>query len=138
MIIGYTFDSIEAKREKELQGRVDISSTQKIVSVEEKEVVIGEKRKVLEIGFEFLVEYKENFGSILMKGKVLYDSKDMKEILKNWKKDQNLPQEVDMEVKNFLFKKCLTLAILIADELRLPSPLPFPMVVPKKEERYIG
>ncbi|MGC9059174.1 MAG: hypothetical protein ACP5H3_02095, partial [Candidatus Aenigmatarchaeota archaeon] len=96
------------------------------------------KRKVLEIGFEFLVEYKENFGSILMKGKVLYDSKDMKEILKNWKKDQNLPQEVDMEVKNFLFKKCLTLAILIADELRLPSPLPFPMVVPKKEERYIG
>ena len=141
MIIGYTFNKIEVSRVKDISGKVDISSSVKIVSVEEKEIEILEKRKILEIGFDFLVEYKEGFGKIEMSGNLLYDGKEIKDAAKMWKKDKKLPESVDLEVKNFLFKKCLTLAILLADEIRFPSPLPFPMVVSTKKEeskRYIG
>jgi hypothetical protein len=140
MIIGYNFDKIEASRVKEISGKLDITSSVKIISVEEKEIEILNKKRVLEVEFEFLVEYKEEFGSIRMLGKLLYDGKNIKEGLKMWKKDQRLPEEIDIEVKNFLFKKCLTLAIILADELRLPSPLPFPIVVTTKKEdkNYIG
>ena len=141
MIIGYTFNKIEVSRVKDISGKVDISSSVKIVSVEEKEIEILEKRKILEIGFDFLVEYKEGFGKIEMSGNLLYDGKEIKDVAKMWKKVMKLPESVDLEVKNFLFKKCLTLAILLADEIRFPSPLPFPMVVSTKKEeskRYIG
>jgi len=141
MIIGYNFTKIEASRVKEISGKVDISSSVKIVSVEEREIEILNKRKVLEIGFEFLVEYKEGFGKIEMHGNLLYDGKEIKDAAKMWKKDKKLPESVDIEVKNFLFKKCLTLAIFLADEIRFPSPLPFPMVVAARKEEsksYIG
>ena len=141
MIIGYNFTKIEAERKKEISGKVDISSTVKIISVEEKEIEILNKQKVLEIGFEFTVEYKEDFGKIYMNGFLLYDGKNLKDAVKMWKKDKKIPESVDLEVKNFLFKKCLTLAIILADEIRFPSPLPFPVVVPAKKEEnksYIG
>jgi len=141
MIIGYNFTKIEASRIKEISGKIDISSSVKIVSVEEKEIEVLNKQKVLEIGFEFIVEYKEGFGKIEMGGTLLYDGKEAKDAVKMWKKDKKLPESIDLEVKNFLFKKCLTLAIILADEIRFPSPLPFPMVVPAQKEeskRYIG
>jgi hypothetical protein len=141
MIIGYNFTKIEAERSKEISGKVDISSSVKITSVEEKELEVFNKQKVLEIGFEFTVEYKEGFGKIHMVGTLLYDGKEAKDAPKMWKKDKKIPESIDLEVKNFLFKKCLTLAILLADEIRFPSPIPFPMVVPAKKEEnksYIG
>jgi len=141
MIIGYNFTKIEAERKKDISGKVDISSTVKINSVEEKEIEILNKQKVLEIGFEFIVEYREDFGKIHMTGFLLYDGKDIKDAVKMWKRDKKVPESIDLEVKNFLFKKCLTLAIILADEIRFPSPLPFPMVVPAKKEEsksYIG
>ncbi|MCC5994505.1 MAG: hypothetical protein LM587_02860 [Candidatus Aenigmarchaeota archaeon] len=141
MILGYNFTRIEAMRNKEISGNLNISSSVKITSVEEKEIEFLNKQKVLEIGFEFLVEYKEGFGKIEMHGSLLYDGKDIKDASKMWKKDKKLPESIDLEVKNFLFKKCLTLAILLADEIRFPSPLPFPMIVPARKEEsksYIG
>jgi len=141
MIIGYNFAKIEAERSKDIGGKVDISSSVKITSVEEKELEVFNKQKVLEIGFEFTVEYKEGFGKIHMIGTLLYDGKEAKDASKMWKKDKKIPESIDLEVKNFLFKKCLTLAILLADEIRFPSPIPFPMVVPAKKEEnksYIG
>jgi hypothetical protein len=141
MIIGYNFSKIEASKAKEISGNVDISSSVKIISVEEKEIEVLNKQKVLEIGFEFTVEYKNGFGKIEMNGTLLHDSKETKDAIKMWKKEKKLPEGIDLEVKNFLFKKCLTLAIILADEIRFPSPLPFPVVVPAKKEEskgYIG
>jgi hypothetical protein len=141
MIIGYNFSKIEASKAKEISGNVDISSSVRIISVEEKEIEVLNKQKVLEIGFEFTVEYKNGFGKIEMNGTLLHDSKETKDAIKMWKKEKKLPEGIDLEVKNFLFKKCLTLAIILADEIRFPSPLPFPVVVPAKKEEskgYIG
>ncbi|MEM0243536.1 MAG: hypothetical protein QXT34_03800 [Candidatus Aenigmatarchaeota archaeon] len=138
MILGYTFEEIEGKR-AEISGKVDINSTIDIKDVKEIEIEIGEKKKVVEISFEFKVEYKPSDGKITFKGNILYYSKNNKEVIKEWEKNRRLPEDIDIEVKNFLLKKCLTFALSIAEEIRMPSPIPFPMIVKKKEDKsYIG
>jgi hypothetical protein len=143
-IVGYSLKSIVAEKKKDkVTGRIDISSTPDIKSLKEKDVNILGKKKALEVEFEFETDYKPNIGKIKMNGIVLYASDDLKKILKEWKKNKKLPEKVDIEIKNFLFRKCLRLALDISEELQLPPPLVFPILVPKenlKESKtgYIG
>jgi hypothetical protein len=144
-IIGYQIISMNAEREKIQGKRFDISSTPKITSVEEREIRMGEKQKVLVIGFEFLTVYKaegNQIGEIKIVGELLYAEKNLKNVLNFWGKKNKLPEDVDIEVKNFLFRKCLSLGIFISENLQLPPPVMFPVLIPKKESedktRYIG
>ena len=138
-VVGYTIKSVVAERKKSITNRLDVSSTPKVTSVEEKDIEALGKQPALVIGFEFESNYKPDVASIRIVGDLVYTAKNNKDILKTWKKDGKLQDEVEMEVKNFLFKKCLTLGIYIADEMQLPPPLGFPTVVPKEEQpKYIG
>jgi len=139
MILGYKLDEITAKKEKNIAEQLDISSTPKITEVKESEINLGEKKKVVSVSFEFLTEYKPSVGSIAIKGEVYYTGQN-REVLKEWKEKKRLPAEVDAEIKNFLFRKCLILGINLSQELQLPPPLMFPIVVPKEkeEQKYIG
>ena len=140
-VIGCAIKSIVAERKKAVTARMDINSTPKVVSVEEKEIELVGKGSSLIVGFEFESSYKPDVGAIKFVGELVYATPDGKTIVKSWKKDAKLPESVDMEVKNFLFKKCLTLGINLSQELELPPPLVFPVLLPRKEEekpKYIG
>jgi hypothetical protein len=140
-VIGYAIKSITAERKKEATGQVNINSTQNILNVDSKEINIFGKQSPLVIQFEFTTAYEPSVGSIKLNGEVFYATDDDKKVVKDWKKEKKLPENIDLEVKNFLFKKCLSLGLDISEEMQLPAPLIFPMVVPKKEEQkaeYIG
>jgi hypothetical protein len=50
-----------------------------------------------------------------------------------------LPESVNIEVLNHLFRQCLLKAANMADDLQLPPPLAMPRVAPKqKETGYVG
>jgi hypothetical protein len=144
-IIGYQITSMNAERKNLQSKRIDIGSTPKIIAVEEKEIKMAEKQQALGIGFEFLTVYKaegNEMGEIKIVGELLYTEKNLKKVLDFWKKKNRLPDEADIEVKNFLFRKCLTLGIFISENLQLPPPVMFPVLVQRKEKedetRYIG
>ena len=140
-IIGYSIKSVIAERKGNVSQQLNINSTPKITSVDKKEVNLGGKKEVLNIGFEFVTEYKPDVGRIKIVGELFYTGKNDKGVLKEWEKNKKLPIDVDAEVKNFLFRKCLTIGINLSEQLQLPPPLMFPIVVPKKEEeskKYIG
>ncbi len=138
-VFGYNLSSISAER-KEVKKieKLDVNSAPKIVSVEERTIDVGIKQDTLAIGFEFSTMYSPNIGHIKLKGEVLYVSKDNKKVLKDWKKDKRLPQDVDIEVKNFLFKRCLLLGIDLSDSLQLPLPIVFPTIVPEEGKQTKG
>ena len=140
-VIGYSIKSIAAEKKKEAGGQVNINSSQNIVAVDSREINIFGKQSPLVIQFDFTTTYDPGIGTIKLSGEVFYAAEDDKKIVKDWKKDKKLPENVDLEVKNFLLKKCLSLGLEISEEMQLPPPLIFPMVVPKKEEQkveYIG
>lgn len=140
MIVGFGIKSISAERKNVPRGRIDISSTPKIVSVDWPDTKVFTKKKPVDIKFEFTTRYEPNVAEIKIIGHVLYLGKKTKDLIKKWKKSKVFPKEVNMEVKNFLFKKCLILGVNLSENMQLPPPLIFPRVVQKKKPdlRYIG
>ena len=143
-VLGHSITSLNASRKSSVAKKMDINSTPKIVSVNEKSMDIpgltGNKQPVLGINFEFDTEYKPDIGSIKIAGEIVYTGADNKKILKEWEKSKKLPQDVDIEVKNFLLRKCLLLGVNISQEMQLPPPLVIPFMRPKKDKApdYIG
>ena len=141
MIVGFGIKSISAERKNVPKGRVDINSTPKILSITKSKTSFLKKEKPLNIEFEFITKYKPNIGEIRISGNVLYLGKKMKDTLKAWEKREKIPKEVDIEVKNFLFRKCLTICLNLSENMQLPPPLIFPRVVtrpPRKVPRPEG
>jgi len=142
MIVGFSIKTINAERKDMPKGRIDINSTPKIISVSDAKVDFISKQKPLSVEFEFTTKYEPEVGEIRILGNVFYVGKNMKDTLKVWKKDKILSKEVDIEVKNFLFRKCLSIGMNLSENMQLPPPLIFPRVMPKQKEKedltYIG
>jgi hypothetical protein len=144
VVLGHSIKTLNATRKGLVAKRIDINSTPKIVSVKEKNIdiqgVSGGRQTVIGIDFEFQTDYKPDIGMIKIAGELIYSGDDNKKIVKEWEKNQKLPQDVDIEVKNFLLRKCLLLGVSISQEMQLPPPLVIPYIRQKKEEKpnYIG
>jgi len=139
MIVGFSIKTISADRKDLPRGRIDINSTPRIISIEESKMDFMNK-KPLSIEFEFITRYEPRIAEIRILGNVLYLGKDIKNTLKIWKEKKVLSKEIDIEVKNFLFRKCLSIGMDLSENMQLPPPLMFPRVVPKQKEEltYIG
>jgi len=142
VIVGFGIEDIQASRIKKIpKGRINISSSPHIKSVKEINPPFSDK-KALEVMFEFITKYEPDIGEIKIKGVVIYSGDKIKEQLKKWKKEKKLIKETDVEIKNFLFRKCLSLGITISEEMQLPPPIMFPHVVAKEQKKpdlsYIG
>ena len=140
MIVGFSIKTISAERKELPRGRIDINSTPKIISVDTSKMDFVSKQKPLNVEFDFTTKYEPDVGEIRILGNVFYVGKDMEKTLKAWKKEKTLSKEVDIEVKNFLFRKCLSIGMNLSENMQLPPPLIFPRVVPKQKEdlTYIG
>lgn len=148
-VLGYSIKDLNATRKPLSAGKIDINSIPRIKDVRERSMdipgMVGKKDPVVGIDFEFQTEYKPEVGSIKIAGEVIYTGLDNKKILKEWEKNKKLPIEVEVEVKNFLLKKCLLLGIDISEEMQLPPPIAIPMIRlveetkdKKKSPDYIG
>jgi hypothetical protein len=140
-VIGCSIKSIVAERKTTAAENMNINSTPRITTVEEKELDLLGKQPSLLIGFEFESSYNPDVAKIKFIGELIYATKNSKEILKTWKKDGRLSEDADREIKNFLFKKCLTLGVNLSEELELPPPVVFPVILPQRKEeqpKYIG
>lgn len=145
-VVGYSLMGMDAKRKFEMPaGQIDIDSTPKFISVAEKEHPVFKDKGLLSIIFEFRTNYGKDFGSVTLNGEVVYMSDDAKKIAKEWNKNKQLPALVDAEVRNFLFRKCLTIIMNTAEEMQLPPPIAFPFIIPQKDaekeeskQKYIG
>jgi hypothetical protein len=135
-IVGYNISSITAERSAARTGRIDINSRPTINSVTKR--TMPDKRTVAVIGFEFLITYNPDIGRIRIVGEILYATQKLKVVLHTWEKEGKLVEEADVEIKNFLFRKCLTVGLILSENLQLPPPLMFPTLVPRKEDDRTG
>lgn len=143
-MIGHSIKSLNAGRKSLVANKININSTPTIKDVKEKKISVTgvtDKQSVLSVGFEFETTYKPDIGSIKINGEIIYTGEDNKKLLKEWEKNKKLPAEADVEIKNFLLKKCLLLGVTISQEMQLPPPLVIPSLKSNKtshEPNYIG
>lgn len=131
-IVGFAINSLSADKKGQIKESINVNSVPTIKSVTSAEADIFKAKKALKIDFDFLINYDPQIAQIKMSGNVMYVGGDAKKILNKWKKDKSLPKDMDVEVKNFLFRKCLVLGLNLSEDLQLPPPLFFPRIVPKK------
>jgi len=132
-IIGVVFNSMEARiNRSRASGKIKISSKPAIKNVEKRKISLPHIEDVLVINFEFETKYEPELGGIKFTGEVLYTEENIDEIVKEWEKKQVLKDSIAVPVLNAVFRRCLTKAIEIAEELQLPPPINFPVVKSKK------
>jgi len=138
-VIGLKFSTIEGKRSsKKIVPEVKINSSPKIISVKEADVAPMGK-KALSLEFEFTTKYAPDIGEIKMTGEVIYISDKNAKVIKDWKAKKALPEGMNLEVLNYLFRACLIKISVLADDLQLPPAVQLPRVRPKSDQNsYIG
>ena len=130
-VIGFNLNSIKADVEnRTLKGGLDISSTPNIKKIEKRTVL---DMDVLSIGFVFETKYSPDVATITIEGELIYKTDDMKKILKTWKDEKKLHDDAAAEVLNIFFRRCLTKAIALSEDINMPPPIGFPLVKPKED-----
>lgn len=139
-VVGLNLTSINARMDqnKKLEESVSVNSSPTIEKVEKHDVGMPDFKDVVAIKFSFDTYYSPKIGEISMEGTVLFSSDKSKEIIDKWTKEKKLEESIAVEVMNVIFRKCLTQAISLSAELRLPPPLRFPIVKPKDDNEYTG
>ena len=134
-IIGISLKNIRADIDEKTvpSGEINVNSSPTIENVTKKDLELFSMKDVLAIEFRFKTVYEPRIGEILMEGEVLYQTDKTKDIVTKWKKERKIEENIATEILNAIFRKCLTQAIALAHELRLPPPIIFPIVRPRSE-----
>ncbi len=132
VIIGFSFTKFNVERKGIATGKLNISNNVIIKDVEEKQLNLGgkEKQDGLIFTFEFSSNYEPNIGSIALTGEVvsIEDPKVVKDIVKGWKKDKKVDPAFIKNIMNNVLAKCTVQALILSQDINLPSPIPLPQV----------
>lgn len=136
-IIGFNFRSISSSIDeiKDTGKEINVNSSPKIDSVEKKDIDMPGMDNVVSVRFTFRTIYEPKIGDIEITGEILYKTNDAKAAVKLWKDKKTVEKDMYLDVTNTILRKCLSKAVMLADELRLPQPVSFPMVVPQEEKK---
>lgn len=130
-VIGMNLKTIEAKKHENITGPVKVNSKMDIRNVKEQDLpALNSKGLSIDFNFEtkYLNEKNKNIAEINMDGNVIFMGKEKDKILKNWKKDKTLPEDIKFQVIRLVSDKCSKKAIILSDDLQLPPP---PLMIPQ-------
>lgn len=144
-VVGMTVKNVSAKRIGEYMGPAGVNNNVKLVEVNETEMTaVGKKGLVISYEFksDYLTEKKVPFAEILINGDVLVVADNSAELVKNWKKDKKLPDDLNIQAVNSVLRRCITRALGLSEELNLPPPIQLPFASKREDQpqdsRYIG
>ena len=129
-IIGFGFTKINAEKKGALSGKIDINNNVAVTDIKDSAAPVGgSSQKVAKIMFDFDVNYGK-VGSMKFSGELMYlsDAKKIEELIESWEKSKSLPKEVAPGIINTILNKCNVQALILSQQVSLPSPIPMPKV----------
>jgi len=129
-IVGFNFTkiSVEELKKNYKVGELKIKTSIDISEIKEiKSDFLKTKDQVLNIDFSFAVDYNPEVAKVDFKGRLFLsvESKQAKEILKQWKK-KKMADEFKRLLFNIILKKSTLKALSLEEELNLPLHMPLP------------
>lgn len=142
-IVGFNYSKFNVEKLKQINEKMNIKSDVQITNVKEEKLPTGKtKTDGLKFEFTYKINYEPKVGVITLNGFIFYmdDSKVLKDVMKSWKKDKVIPNNITLEIINAVLFRSTIKALSLAQEVNLPPHLP---VIPKanpqtKSKDYIG
>jgi len=127
-VIGFNF--IKLKGEKKKNSFKDLKISTHIDVLELKTIkadLLKTKEDILNAVFTYKVDYEPGIALIELEGNavITLDPKEVKDILKQWKK-KKLPEEFKIFLFNLILKKSTLRSLQLEEELNLPPHMPLP------------
>jgi hypothetical protein len=121
----FEINSIEVRRysrlDEKLQNvKIDQNSTVTLI--------VPKNEEEVEVDFRFTIVYGNGgIGNMRIEGKLLFQCK-AQEIARQWNSTHNMPDGMASEIHTFVMGNCITEAVVLARDVRLPPPIPLPRV----------
>ena len=98
--------------------------------------LIKSNEDLLKIEFNYTVNYSPELAKIDLTGQVFIraDSKESKDILKQWK-DKKLSEDIKMPLLNFILRKSNIKSLELEDEMNLPSHITLPQLKSQEKKK---
>ncbi|MBT6690009.1 hypothetical protein HN903_04450 [archaeon] len=128
-IIGAKFLEIEAKKDPDFSGKIELKTNIQISSLEK----VKKSKDTLKITYFFEIDYG-TLGKIKLKGNlfILSDPKTIKTIIKNKENNEyNTPEYIN--ITNFIIQKASIKAFELEEELGLPIHIKLPTLSIKND-----
>lgn len=141
-IVGFNFTKMHAERNAQLTD-TNINNRIEFTDLEKESADILKDGQAVKLAFRYSLDYEkksegkekgEKQAEVSFEGSIILsvDKNEAKEFQKSWKKKQ-VPKDKVSPLYNFILKKCSTKAILLQEEINLPSPyLKIPQVRPQE------
>ncbi|MBW3018075.1 hypothetical protein KY325_02880, partial [Candidatus Woesearchaeota archaeon] len=84
----------------------------------------------MKVDFQFVSEYLPDLGNITIDSSIiaLRPVSEITQIIKDWKGNKQLPSDLIEQLFSYVLRRCNIKAIMLAEDLNLPSPVPLPRV----------
>lgn len=131
MIVGFDFSKIVVHREAPLKRGIRVGNNLTISSVNRKDFSsLGAGKKGIAVEFSYQVSYEPKVGSLTLEGTLLYmgDEKKIDDILSQWERSKQLPDDVSLAVLNLILARCNVKALQLANDVGLPPQMQLPQV----------
>lgn len=143
-VVGFAFTKLLAEKKKRVKGKLQIANNIAIKNVKGIPLQLADsnvKQSGLKFSFQFSSKYEPDIGNITLEGDVLFmgEKAQNEKIVKSWKKDKKIPNEVVTQIVNIALTRCNIEALLLSKEISLPPPIKLPSIGEKvKGREYIG
>jgi hypothetical protein len=127
-LMGFNFTKIDLEKKSDNLKDLKITTGINILDVQEaKADFLKDSNELILIKFEYNINYEKEIASLKFNGNLMVsvDSKQSKEILKQWK-DKKFPEEFKLSIFNLILKKSSLKALQFEEELNLPPHIPLP------------
>ncbi len=127
-VIGFQVTKLHVER-SEYSGNLQVMHNVNITGVKKQDLHFpSPQNDSLKFEFAFTQKYEPKAGSILIEGFIvlLLQSEQAKQVLEMWKKDEKINKDILVQVLQTAYSRSLTQSILLAKEVGLPCPVPFP------------
>jgi hypothetical protein len=129
-IVSINYNKVHAeKKSQQFSGQISIKNNVSITNISIGNIQSSDKQKALVVDFAFSIVY-EPIGIITIEGSVIdiEDETKAKDCIELWDKEKKVDKELTTRVISVVLEKCSIKAIMLSQDIGLPSPVPLPRI----------
>ncbi len=134
-ILNIMIESMSCEKKKQPFGPIQISSNNQITGISKTKMMDGSDG--IAVSFRYTTQYKgkdEDIGNIDFSGKVFYNGGNFGKIADMWDKEKKLDPSESVNIINIILSEASVTAVIVANQMRLPPPIPLPRAKGKIKE----